>query len=91
MSFTQASSRISSFDQNPASGKMPERLSVPIRNVQKVIGITVRRPPISRMSNVLVAWFTEPLPRNSSALKKACVNRWKIATAYPNTPSASIM
>ncbi len=25
------------------------------------------------------AWMTEPEPRNSSALKKACVNRWKIA------------
>ena len=50
-----------------------------------------RRPPISRISNVFVAWFTEPLPRNSNALKKACVNRWKTATAYPNTPSASIM
>jgi hypothetical protein len=24
-------------------------------------------------------WITEPAPRNSSALKKACVNRWNIA------------
>ena len=25
------------------------------------------------------AWITEPAPRNSSALKNACVNRWKNA------------
>ena len=27
----------------------------------------------------LIAWITEPAPRNSSALKKAWVNRWNIA------------
>src|SRR3972149_4826173 len=43
------------------------------------------------MSNVPVAGFTEPAPRNSSALKKACVNRWKIAATSPPTPSPIIM
>ena len=62
---------------------MPARLSVPMRNVQNVIGIVVRRPPMRRMSKVFVAWFTDPLPRKSSALKKACVKRWKIADGVP--------
>ena len=38
-----------------------------------------RSPPMRRMSKLCVAWLTEPAPRKSSALKKACVNRWKIA------------
>ena len=38
-----------------------------------------------------LAWFTDPDPRNSRALKKAWVNRWNIAKAYAPTPSASIM
>ena len=30
------------------------------------------------MSKVPVPWLTLPDPRNSSALKKACVKRWKM-------------
>ena len=41
--------------------------------------MTLRRPPIFRMScSSDTAWMTEPEPRNSSALKKACVKRWKM-------------
>ena len=40
LSCFQASSRISSFDQNPANGKMPDREIEPIRNVQNVHGMT---------------------------------------------------
>src|SRR3990172_3102062 len=43
------------------------------------------------MSNVPVAWFTEPAPRNSNALKKACVNRWNIAATMLPTPRPIIM
>ncbi len=35
--------------------------------------------------------ITEPAPRNSSALKNACVIRWKIAAEYAETPSATVM
>ena len=79
LSCFQASSRISSFDQKPASGKMPESESAPITKVMKVIGMCLRRPPISGISKVFVAWLTEPAPWKSSDLKKACVNRWNIA------------
>ena len=71
--------------------KDADERQLPMRNVANVIGMYRARPPIFRMSNVPVAWFTEPEPRNSSALKNACVNRWKIAATYPPTPSAIIM
>ena len=35
------------------------------------------------------AWITEPAPRNSSALKNACVNRWKKPAVTPTGPSDS--
>ncbi len=52
----------------------------PIVMVQKVMGMRLRRPPITRMScSPLSAWMTEPAARNSSALKKAWVTTWKMA------------
>ena len=33
------------------------------------------------------AWITDPAPRKSSALKNACVNRWKKAALRPAGPS----
>ena len=60
---------------------IPASASVPMPKVMKVIGMMCRKPPILRISNVLVAWLTEPEPRKSSALKKACVIRWKTAAA----------
>ena len=44
----------------------------------KVNGITLRKPPIlSRFCSPAIAAITEPAAMNSSALKKACVMRWK--------------
>ncbi len=78
--------------KKPASGKMPAMAKVPIRKVVQVTGSLRRRPPIIRMScSPLIAWITEPLPRKSSALKKACVIRWKTPAANAPTPQASIM
>ena len=37
--------RISSFDQKPDSGKMPDSARVAIRKVQNVLGILCRNPP----------------------------------------------
>ena len=51
----------------------------------------LRRPPISVMSLVPTLWMTEPAHRNSSALKKAWVNRWNMPAARLPAPSASIM
>ena len=38
-----------------------------------------------------MAWMTEPEPRNSRALKKAWVMRWKIPAAKAPTPQARNM
>ena len=51
-------------------------------NVQNVIGMYLRRPPMSFFMSkewCEPEWLTEPAPRNSSALKKAWVKRWKTA------------
>ena len=59
---------------------MPISASAPIQQVIAVIGMYLRRPPILRMScSWCMPMITEPAARNSSALKKACVIRWKIA------------
>ena len=61
---------------------MPAIASVPTIIVAKVTGRYFFRPPIRRMScSPPIAWITEPLPRKSSALKKACVIRWNAPAA----------
>ena len=77
----KALATISSFDQNPASGGTPASAREPMMNVAYVIGMNLRRPPISNMSLLCTAWITEPEPRKSRALKKACVQRWKTPAA----------
>ena len=56
-----------------------------------VHGIALRRPPISRMSCVCVAWMITPAPRKSSDLKNAWVTRWKSAATGCPAPSATNM
>ena len=89
-----AVTRISSFDQKPANGKIPTARAVPIMNVQNVTGMNLRSPPMSFfMSNEWCEpeWLTEPAPRNSSALKNVCVKRWNTAAVHAPTPSAITM
>ncbi|MND06068.1 hypothetical protein D3C83_272240 [compost metagenome] len=56
------------------------------------------RPPMLRMSWAsqclcvwwsawCIEWMTAPEPRKSSALKKACVIRWKTPAVYAPTPT----
>ena len=91
-SLIQAPTMISSFDQKPASGKTPALASDAAMKVQKVIGMYLRRPPILRMScSSCMPWITEPQPRKSRPLKKACVIRWKIAASHAPVPSAKAM
>ena len=60
--------------------------------VQWVHGSCGVRPPIRRMScSPDSAWITEPAPRKSSALKNACVIRWKMPAANAPTPQARNM
>src|SRR5437763_16942104 len=82
-----AETRISSLEKKPDSGGNPAMAIVAIRNVQAVIGIFFHRPPILRMScSPLIAWMTDPDPRNRQAVKNACVKRWKIPAVNAATP-----
>ena len=87
--FELALTRISSFDQKPASGKMPASAADPMMNVQNVTGMYLRRPPMSCFMSKLWCdpeWLTEPAPRNRPALKKAWVKMWKTAPVHAATP-----
>ncbi len=67
------------MDQKPENGGTPAIASQPMMNVAAVIGMNLRRAPILRMScSSCMPWMTEPAPRNSSALKQACVTMWKM-------------
>ena len=73
---------------------MPARASEPIMKVTKVIGMNFRRPPMSFFMSKEWCdpeWLIEPAPRKRSALKKACVKRWKIAPVHAPTPRPMTM
>ena len=71
---------------------MPAIAMQPTSIVACVQGSFRRRPPMLRMScSPDIAWITEPEPRNSSALKKACVARWKTPAVKAPTPQARNM
>ena len=75
-----------------ANGGMPAIAKVAMNMVQCVMGMRLCRSPILRMScSPLMAWITEPDPRNSSALKKACVKTWKTPAENAPTPRARNM
>src|SRR5262249_8784425 len=83
-----AETRISSFEKNPEKGGKPAMAQVAIRNVQAVIGIFFHNPPMLRMScSPLMAWMTDPDPRNKQALKNAWVTRWKMPAVNAPTPT----
>ncbi len=66
--------------------------SQPTTKVPAVIGMYFFSPPMRLMScSPPSPWITEPEPRKSSALKKACVTMWKIAAWYAPTPAARNM
>ncbi len=57
--------------------------------VQKVIGMYLRRPPMSFFMSkewCEPEWLMEPAPRNSRALKKAWVKMWKTEAVQAPTP-----
>ena len=81
-----------SFEKNPDVPGNPIRAREPANAVKYVSGIYFLRPPILRIScSWCIAIITEPAARNKSALKKACVIKWKIATLYADTPSATVI
>src|SRR5680860_959052 len=80
--------RIESRNESGNQAYEPEDVGA-ATSVQYVYGILLRRPPIFLMScSPETACITEPDPRNSSALKKACVTKWKMAATQAPTPRA---
>ncbi len=67
-------SMISSFEKNPENGTTPQSASVEIIHVVNVIGMNLRKPPMSFfMSNEWcdALWLIDPAHRNKQALKNA--------------------
>ena len=61
-------------------------------NVLNVTGIFLASAPIFQMScSWCIAWMTEPAPRNSSALKNACVVRWNMPASGECRPTPITM
>ena len=84
--------RIASLEKNPAKGGMAASESEPIRNARNVQGSSRARPPMRRMScSPASAWMTTPAAMKSSALKKACVIRWKSPAPYAPRPTPTNM
>ena len=68
------------MEKKPEKGGTPAMASQPTMKVAAVIGMYFRRPPMRVMScSSCMPWMTEPEPRNSSALKNACVIMWNTA------------
>ncbi len=65
-----------SLEKNPANGGRPAKASEPIHIAIQVYGRALANPPIFLIScSSDKACIIEPAPRNSSALKNACVIR----------------
>ena len=81
-----------SFEMPPDSGNTPASANVPIHMQIAVRGSHFCMPPMLRMScSSASAWMTTPAPMNSSALKKACVIRWKMPVQYAPRPTPTNM
>lgn len=67
-------SRMASFEKKPARKGAPVRARLPRVIQAEVKGVSLKRPPIFRMScSLLRLWITEPEHINSIALKNAWV------------------
>jgi hypothetical protein len=69
--------------QKPLNRGTPDRERTPTAEVQKVIGILERSPPISSRLFVWTACMTEPAARNRSALKMLWLRTWKVPPSKP--------
>ena len=79
-------------------GSDPDEAPIAVRRLVETLGAELPKGgAILDVGNGLgaqdpfIARMTEPAPRNSSALKKAWVNRWKMPAEYAPTPRATNM
>ncbi len=87
-----ALARIESLEKKPAKGGIAASASAPTMNIRYVNGSIRPSPPMRRMScSSESAWMTMPAAMKRSALKKACVIRWKRPEPYAPRPTATNM
>ena len=80
------------MEKKPANGGTPASDRPPIAMHANVNGIARLKPPIlSRFCSLAIALMTEPAAMKSSALKNACVIRWKSPPTYANEATPMIM
>ncbi len=66
------------MEKKPENGGTPDSARPPMTMQPNVNGIARRKPPIlSRFCWPAIAAISEPAAMKSSALKNACVMRWK--------------
>ena len=85
---------ISSFEKKPDRGNTPHSARVEITQVTKVMGMYLRRPPMSFFMSKEWCdplWLTEPAARNRHALKNAWVKMWNTAGSHAPAPRPIIM
>ena len=83
---------MSSFDSQPENGGIPASARPPMMKQAKVNGIALRKPLIWSSDWLpAIAPMIEPAAMKRSALKKACVIRWKSAAAYAPDDAPMIM
>ena len=85
---------ISSFEKKPENGNTPHSARVEMIHVENVMGMNLRRPPMSFfMSNEWcdALWLIEPAARKRHALKNAWVKMWNTAGSQAPAPRPIIM
>ncbi len=85
---------ISSLEKNPENGNTPHRASVETTHDANVIGMCLRKPPMSFFMSKEwcdALWLIDPAHRNKHALKKAWVKMWNTAGNHAPAPRPSIM
>jgi len=81
-----------SFEKKPENGGKPDSARPPTMKQPNVNGIAFRKPPMSsRFWLPAIAEISEPAAMNSSALKNACVIRWKRPAVYAALETAMTM
>ena len=80
------------MEKNPEKGGIAASESAPTTKTRYVNGMARPSPPMRRMScSSESAWMTMPAAMKRSALKKACVIRWKRPEPYAPSPTATNM
>ena len=83
---------MSSFENQPENGGIPDSARPPMMKQANVNGIALRKPCMRSSDwSPAIAPMIEPAAMNNSALKKAWVIRWNSAAEYAPADAPMIM